>query len=146
MQDFEKNPEFERDVRSSFGRQKLMKLYGATLTHVESGAVEIQMPFNEELTQQHGYLHAAVVTALVDSACGYAALTMCPAGVEILTVEYKVNFLAPAMGQTVIAKGMVKKEGKTLIVTTGEATMIDDGKERHIATMLATMIPMRPRI
>jgi uncharacterized protein (TIGR00369 family) len=145
MQNFETHSEFERDVRASFGRQKLMKLYGATLSRVELGTVEITMPFNEELTQHHGYLHAAVVTALVDNACGFAAMTISPAGMEMLTVEYKVNFLAPARGEILIARGTVKKPGKTFIVCTGEAAMIQDGKERHVATMLATMFPATPR-
>jgi uncharacterized protein (TIGR00369 family) len=100
------------------------------------------MPFNDKLTQQHGYLHAAVVTALMDNACGYAAMTICPAGLDVLTVEYKVNFLAPARGEVVIATGTVKKAGKTLVITTGEALMIHDGKERPVATMLATMFPV----
>lgn len=143
MPDFETHSNFERDVRSSFGRQKLMKLYGATLSRVTPGTVEIQMPFNDELTQHHGYLHAAVVTALVDNACGFAAMTISPAGMEILTVEYKVNFLAPAMGENLIARGAVKKAGKTFIICAGEAMMIQDGKERHVATMLATLFPVR---
>jgi uncharacterized protein (TIGR00369 family) len=146
MAKFETHSEFERDVRSSFGRQKLMKLYGASLVHVAPGTVEIAMPFNEELTQHHGYLHAAVVTALVDNACGFAAMTISPAGMEILTVEYKVNFLAPASGEKLIARGTVKKPGKTFIICTGEAVMIEDGKERHVATMLATMFPVASRI
>jgi len=142
MQDFQTHSEFERDVRASFGRQKLMKLYGATLARVEPGTVEITMPFNEELTQHHGYLHAAVVTALVDNACGFAAMTISPAGMEILTVEYKVNFLAPAKGERLMVHGQVKKAGRTFIICTGEAVMIHDGKERHVATMLATMFPV----
>jgi uncharacterized protein (TIGR00369 family) len=146
MQHFATHSEFERDVRSSFGRQKLMKLYGATLARVEPGTVEITMPFSEQLTQHHGYLHAAVVTALVDNACGFAAMTISPAGMEILTVEYKVNFLAPARGEKLIARGTIKKSGKTFIICTGEAVMIQDGKECHVATMLATMFPAAPRI
>ena len=146
MQNFETYAEFERDVRSSFGRQKLMKLYGATLARVEPGTAEITMPFNPELTQHHGYLHGAVVTALVDNACGFAAMTISPAGMEMLTVEYKVNFLAPAVGEILIARGTVKKPGKTFIICTGEAVMMHNGKERHVATMLATMFPAAPRI
>jgi uncharacterized protein (TIGR00369 family) len=139
MQDFEAHPEFERYVRSGFERQNLMRLYGATIVRIVPGAVEIQMPFRADLTQHHGYLHAAVVTALVDNACGFAAMTIIPAGMEILTVEYKVNFLAPAKGETLIARGSVIKPGRTFIICSGEAVMIGDGKERHVATMLATM-------
>jgi uncharacterized protein (TIGR00369 family) len=137
--DFKTHPDFDRDVRSSFGRQKLMKLFEATLTRVAPGQVEIRMPFKAELTQHHGYLHAAVVTALVDNACGFAAMTISSPGVEILTVEYKVNFLAPAVGDLLVGRGTVKKPGKTFIVCSGEAVMIQEGQERPIATMLATM-------
>jgi uncharacterized protein (TIGR00369 family) len=145
MREFETHPGFEHDVRSSFERQNLMKLYGADITRIVPGAVDIQMPFRADLTQHHGYLHAAVVTALVDNACGFAAMTISPAGAEILTVEYKVNFLAPAMGETLIAHGSVKKAGRTFIVCTGEAVMVHEGQQRHVATMLATMFPVQPR-
>jgi len=111
-------------VRASFARQTLMTLFGASLTRIVPGTVEIEMPFRADLTQHHGYLHAAVVTALMDNACGFAAMTVSPAGTEILTVEYKVTFLAPAMGQTLIARGSVKKKGKTFTIGTGEAVMV----------------------
>jgi uncharacterized protein (TIGR00369 family) len=145
MHYFETHSEFEREVRASFGKQRLMNLFNATLSGVEPGAVEISMPFNEEFTQHHGYLHAAVVTALTDNACGFAAMTISPSGMEILTVEYKVSFLAPASGEILIARGAVKKAGKTFIVCSGDAMMIHHGKERHVATMLATMFPVGPR-
>jgi len=139
MPDFEARPNFEQDVRASFTRQTLMGLFGASLTSITPGAVEIQMPFRIDLTQHHGYLHAAVVTALMDNACGFAAMTVSPAGTEMLTVEYKVNFLAPAMGQMLIARGSVKKKGKTFTICTGEAVMVRDGKEYSVAMMVATM-------
>jgi|SRR6516225_8439556 len=139
MPDFEARPNFEQDVRASFTRQTLMGLFGASLTSITPGTVEIQMPFRIDLTQHHGYLHAAVVTALMDNACGFAAMTVSPAGTEMLTVEYKVNFLAPAMGQMLIARGSVKKKGKTFTICTGEAVMVRDGKEYSVAMMVATM-------
>lgn len=108
MQAFEARPEFERDVRSSFARQKLMDLCGASLTKIVPGTVEIQMP-SRALTQHHAYLHVAVVTAFIDNACGFAAMTVSPAGTEILTVEYKVNFLASAIGEILIVRGTVRK-------------------------------------
>ena len=108
----EARPDFERDVRASFARQTLMGVFGASITQLAPGAVEIQMSFRTDLTQHHGYLHAAVVTALMDNACGYAAMTVSPAGKEILTVEYKVNFLAPAMGETLIARVASKSGGR----------------------------------
>jgi uncharacterized protein (TIGR00369 family) len=135
----ETHPEFEGDVRASFARQKLMGLFGASLTRIAPGMIEIQMPFRADLTQHHGYLHAAVVTALIDNACGFAAMTVAPPGMEILTVEYKVNFLAPAMGEILIARGTVKKKGKTFTICTGEAMMVRDGKESNVAMMVATM-------
>jgi uncharacterized protein (TIGR00369 family) len=116
-----------------------MGLFGASLTRIAPGAVEIEMPFRADLTQHHGYLHAAVVTALMENACGFAAMTVSPAGTEMLTVEYKVNFLAPAMGQTLIARGTVKKKGKTFTICTGEALMVREGKEQSVAMMVATM-------
>jgi uncharacterized protein (TIGR00369 family) len=99
-----RDPQFEARVRASFARQGAMALLGAHLVGVAPGAVAIALPFRGDLTQQHGYLHAAVVTAILDSACGYAALSLLPAGIEVLTIEYKVNFVAPARGRRVIAR------------------------------------------
>jgi len=98
------------------------------------------MPFREDLTQHHGYLHAAVVTALVDNACGFAAMSVAAPGVEMLTVEYKVNFLAPAIGEILIARGVVKKRGKTFTICTSEAFMVRDGKEQSVAMMTSTIV------
>jgi uncharacterized protein (TIGR00369 family) len=98
MQEFETHSEFERDVRSSFERQNLLRLCSADIVRIVPGAVEIQMPFRADLTQHHGYRHAAVVTALIDNACGFAAMTISLAGMEILTVEYKVNFSCSCNG------------------------------------------------
>ena len=123
-----------------------MTTFGARLVEVAPGAVEIVLPFRAELAQQHGYLHGGVTTAIVDSACGYAALSLLPAGVEVLTVEYKVNFLAPAAGQVFVARGRVTKPGRTLTVCAGDVIARDaDGRERPVATMLATMMAIPPR-
>ena len=134
--------EFETRVRESFARQGAMALVGAELIDVAPGAVDIALTFRDDLTQQHGYMHAAVITGIVDSACGYAALTLMPAGTEVLTVEFKVNFVAPAKGHRVIARGRVTKPGRTITVCAGDAYMepLDGGEERLVATMLATMI------
>jgi uncharacterized protein (TIGR00369 family) len=141
-----RDPDFEARVRADFARQGLMTTLGAELVDVSPGEVTISMPFRAELTQQHGYLHAGAITAIVDSACGYAALSLMPAGVEVLTVEYKVNFLAPASGSRFIARGRVTKPGRTLTVCTGDVIVPDsDGRERHIATMLTTMMALAPR-
>lgn len=141
-----RDPNFEARVRGDFARQGLMVTLGAELVEVSPGDVTITLPFRADLTQQHGYLHAGALTAIVDSACGYAALSLMPAGVEVLTVEYKVNFLAPAAGSMFIARGRVTRPGRTLTVCTGDVIVTNpDGRERHIATMLTTMMALAPR-
>ena len=136
---------FEQRVRTSFARQAFMTTIGARLVRVEPGIVVIALPFQADLTQQHGFLHAAIVTAIVDTACGYAALSLMPENAAVLTVEYKVNFLAPAAGESVIATGRVVKPGKTITVCTGEVNAVRDGQEKLIATMQATMMGLRDR-
>lgn len=132
--------EFERRVRESFARQTALATFGATLDRVAPGEVVIAMPYRADLAQQHGFIHAGVITTIVDSACGYAALTLMPAEAEVLTVEYKVNFMAPAQGERFIARGRVLKPGKTLSVCFGEVSAVKDGHEKLIVTMLATMM------
>ena len=139
------DPDFVRRVRASFARQTVMTTIGAEMTLVEPGAVEIVMPFRADLTQQHGFLHAGVITTIVDSACGYAALTLMPADTGVLTVEYKVNFMAPAAGEQFLARGRVTKPGRTLTVCAGDVYAAQDGRERLIATMLTTMMAIRDR-
>lgn len=130
----------EKRVKDSFARQAVMTTIGASITRVEEGEVTIELPFRSDLTQQHGFLHAGVVTMIVDTACGYAALTRMPASAAVLTAEYKVNFLSPAEGEKLIARGRVIKPGRTLTVCFGEVYAKNDGKEKLVATMLATMI------
>ena len=137
--------DFEQRVRTSFARQAFMTTIGARLVRVEPGSVVIELPFRAELTQQHGFLHAAVVTAIVDTACGYAALSLMAENAAVLTVEYKVNFLAPAAGESLIATGRVLKPGTTITVCTGEVSAVADGQEKLIATMQATMMALRDR-
>ncbi|NNC15149.1 PaaI family thioesterase [Corallococcus exiguus] len=136
---------FEQRVRDSFARQRVMDTIGASLISVAPGEVIIELPFREDLTQQHGYLHAAIVTAIVDSACGYAAYSLMPVDAAVLTVEYKVNFLAPAAGRKFIAQGRVTKPGRTLTVTTGDVFAETDAGLKPIATMLATMMAVSQR-
>ena len=133
-------------VRQSFSRQPFMSTLGAELTAVGEGSVEIRMPFSPTLTQQDGYLHAGAITAVLDSACGYAALSVAPAGHEVLSVEFKVNLLAPALGEVFIAKAQVKRAGRTLTVCTADAFAVTGGKEKVVATMLATImaLPITP--
>ncbi len=137
---------YERRVRESFARQMMMTTLGAELSAVGSGATEIRFPYAASLTQQHGYLHAGAVTTALDSACGYAALTVAPEGSEVLSVEFKVNLLAPGNGDWIVARALVKRAGKKLAVCTGDAFALRADGEKLIATMLATMIyvPLEP--
>lgn len=139
------DPEFARRVRASFARQAVMKTIGATLAHVAPGEVDIELPFRQDLTQQHGFLHAGVVTTIADSACGYAAFTLMPADAAVLTVEYKVNLPAPARGERVVARGRVLRPGQTLTVCRADVAAVGDGGERLVATMLATLMAVRGR-
>jgi uncharacterized protein (TIGR00369 family) len=140
-----RNPQFERAVRDSFAAQQLMATIGARLTSVAAGAIEIRMPFRADLTQQHGFLHAGVVTSVLDSACGYAAFSLMPEGVGVLSVEFKTNLLAPARGEELIARGRVVRAGRTITVCQAEGSMLSDGAETLVATMLATMMAVRDR-
>jgi len=139
------NPRFEQAVRDSFACQQLMATIGARLTRVVAGEIEIRVPFRRELTQQHGFLHAGVVTAALDSACGYAAFSLMPEGVGVLSVEFKTNLLAPARGEELIARGRVVRAGRTITVCQAEASMRSDGAETSVATMLATMMAVIDR-
>lgn len=134
------DPDYAKRVRSSFEKQGVMKTIGAVLTKVAPGEVVIEFSYDTSLTQQHGYIHAGVVTAVVDSACGYAAYTLMPADSEVLSVEYKVNFLAPARGRRFKGIGKVLRSGRTITVCSGDVVAVDNGKEKIVATMLATMI------
>jgi uncharacterized protein (TIGR00369 family) len=117
-----------------------MTTFGAEMARVRPGETEIRFPFRASLTQQDGFLHAGVVTTVMDSACGYAALSVAPAGVEVLAVEFKANFIRPAAGDAFVARAQVKRSGKRLTVCTADAFAINDGEEKLIATMLATMM------
>ncbi len=135
---------FEAKVRASFARQGLMTSIGARILTVLPGEVEIEVAWREDITQQQGFVHGAVIAAIVDSACGYASYTLMPAGVEVLTVEFKINFLAPAIGEKMIARGRVTKAGRTLTVCAGDAFAVQDGKEKLVATLQATMMTVKP--
>ena len=139
------DPGFEQRVRDSFARQRVMEFLGAELTSVSPGEVVIELPFREDLTQQHGYLHAAIITAIVDSACGYAAYSLMPVDAAVLTAEYKVNFLAPAAGRRFVAYGRVTRPGRTLTVVAGDVVAETDTGPKPVATMLATMMTLSGR-
>lgn len=132
--------DYEIRVRTSFARQAYMKMIGAELTEVRPGSTEIRFPYASPLTQQDGFLHAAVTTAALDSACGYAALSVGPQGREVLSIEFKVNMLSPAVGESFVARAQVKRAGKKTAVCTADAFAVRDGREKLIATMLATMM------
>lgn len=139
------DPRFEARVRGSFARQKATATLGARLVRVAPGEVEVAMPYAENLTQQHGYLHGGIVTALLDTACGYAALTLMPAGAGVLAVEFKINFLAPGAGESFIARGRVLKPGRNVSVSAGDVFAVRHGEEKICATMLATMMVVKDR-
>ena len=138
------NPDYAAAVRTSFAAQKVMALLGASVTFVTPGSVEIGLPYRADLTQQDGFLHAGVVTTLVDSACGYAALTLMPREANVLTVEFKVNFLAPAVGERFSAAGRVLRSGRTLKVCQGDVYAFTGSQQKHVALMTATMTTLLP--
>jgi uncharacterized protein (TIGR00369 family) len=140
-----RDPSFEARVRASFARQRAMHTIGARLVRVEPGEVELELAFREDLTQQHGFLHAGIVTTLVDSACGYAALSLMDNESAVLSVEYKVNLLAPAIGERMRAVGRVIKSGRTLLVCVGDVIAVAGDEETHVAAMQATMMAVRGR-
>src|SRR2546426_12311602 len=130
------DPEFDSNVRRSFEGLTLMRTVGARLQHVAPGEVEIDLPFREDLTQHHGYVAAAVLTAIVDVACGYAAMTLMPSGASVLTVEYKVNFLSPAQGERMLARGRVIRPGRTVTVCAGDVLAVIGGKGKIVGSLL----------
>ena len=137
-----RNPEWEATVRASFARQKVMNLIGAEMGALAPGHCEIRLPFRDDLTQQNGFFHAGITGTIVDSAGGYAGLTLMPAGAEVLTVEFKLNLLAPADGDLLVAEGQVLKSGRNLVITRGEVYAIRNGKATHCATMQQTLMTM----
>jgi uncharacterized protein (TIGR00369 family) len=138
-----RDPDYEARVRGSFAKQRFMATIGATVTSVQPGEVSIELPYRDDLVQQHGFLHAGVVSSVVDSACGYAALTLMRAGTAVLSVEFKVNLLAPAQGKLFRARGCVARSGRTITVCSGELTVVESGVV--VALMQATMITVDAR-
>ena len=138
--------EAERRVRDSFAKQAFMTLLGARLARVSPGEVDVELPFRADLVQQHGYLHAGVTSAIADSACGYAALSVMPADAAVLSVEYKVNLLAPAQGQRFLAMGRVVRSGRTITVVRADVLAFDEHDDgRPVLAMLGTMMAARGR-
>jgi uncharacterized protein (TIGR00369 family) len=137
--------DLRRRIATSFASQGLMATLGAELVHVDDGEVHIALPFSSSLTQQHGYLHAGAITSIVDSACGYAALTKAPAGCEVVTAEFKINLMRPAIGERFLAIGRVQNAGKLLTVCTGEVRAFAGGTDtfKVIALIQATIVNVR---
>jgi uncharacterized protein (TIGR00369 family) len=136
---------FDTRVRASFDKQKLMTTIGARLEDVTSGSVAIRLPYREDLTQQHGFLHAGTIAAIADSACGYAALTVMPANAAVLSIEFKVNMLAPAKGDAVVARAQVIRAGRTIVVTRADVYAITGTTEKLVAAMQGTMMVVTGR-
>jgi len=136
---------FEERIRSSFAKQGLMTTLGAVLEHIAPGQVEIAIRPTAALSQQHGFTHAGAVSAIADSAAGYAALTVMPRGTGVLTTEFKINFLAPAAGDRIVARGRVVKAGRTLTVAQSEVFAERAGQEKLIALLTATIMTVTDR-
>lgn len=130
-------------IAGSFNAQSLMATLGARLASVADGEVQIALPFSAQLRQQHGYVHAGAITSVVDTACGYAALTKAPPGSEVVTAEFKINFLRPAVGEQFVAIGRVQNSGKLLTVCTGEVRAFVGTTSKVIAIMQATIASVR---
>jgi uncharacterized protein (TIGR00369 family) len=134
------DPDFRQRVTNSFKRQTIMELIGAELTRIDAGLVEISLPYRADLCQQHGFFHAGVTSTIADSAGGYAAYSLFPPGAAVLTVEFKVNLLAPAQGDKLVAIGAVVNPGKTLTVCDVEVHAVKGGDSRLCAKMQQTLI------
>lgn len=139
------DPNFAERVRESFSRQTAMTTLGATLAEVAPGRVAIELPWAAHLTQQHGFLHAGMVATALDSACGYAGFSLMPAEAAVLTIEFKINLLAPAQGQRFRMVGTVIKPGRTVTVAEGHAYALQDGREKLVATMGCTLMTVLGR-
>lgn len=132
-------------VQESFALQGAMQTLGAQITHLAAGAVDIGFDWAPGLTQQHGFIHAGMLSAVLDSACGYAGFSLMPEDAGVLTIEFKINLLAPAQGQRFRCEGRVLKPGRTIVVTEGRAYAIDNGQEKLCATMQCTLMAVHGR-
>jgi uncharacterized protein (TIGR00369 family) len=134
------DPDFESRIRSSFARQGLMKTLGAHLVKVAPGEAEIELPYSKTITQQHGFVHAGIVSTIADNACGFAAYSLMPAESDILGIENKINFLAPAKGERFVGVGRVIKVGRTLAVCSAEVWAYSNGEKTLVAVMQSTLM------
>ena len=143
MKRFEpRDPDWEGRVRASFSRQAFMKYLGVEIGHLSPGETDLVLPFRQDLMQQHDYFHGGVTATIADSAAGYAALSLFPAGIGVLTAEFKINLLNPAIGERLVARGRVIKPGRTLTVSKSDVYALNNNSEIHIATALVTLMSM----
>jgi uncharacterized protein (TIGR00369 family) len=140
-----RNPDYRKIASATFDRQQAMRTLGIAIARLEPGEVDLAMPYSSDWTQQNGFVHAGIVTAGLDTACGIAAFTLMPAGSDILTVEFKTNLLAPARGERFAFRAQVIKSGRTLTVCEGRAFAEADGVETLVATMTGTLMALLPR-
>jgi len=140
-----RDPHWSDKVRESFTKQGVMGLLGATLADVWPGGCEIHLPYRPDLSQQHGFFHAGVTSTTVDSAAGYAGFSLMAANTSVLSVEFKINLLAPADGDLLIATGEVVKPGRNLVITRGDAWVVKKGKATHCAMMQQTLMTMHDK-
>ncbi|MBX2829041.1 MAG: PaaI family thioesterase [Flavobacteriaceae bacterium] len=138
-----KDPNFREKVKDSFRRQRFMELIGAELTSIEAGSCEIRLPYREDLTQQHGFFHAGVIGTIADNTAGYAGYSLMEVNASVLTVEFKLNLLAPGKGEALIAKAQVLKSGRTLTVCRCEVYAVNEGKEKLCAAAQVTLIQLQ---
>jgi len=136
------DPGFAERVQASFARQRIMALLGAELTRIEPGFCEIRLPFKDALCQQHGFFHGGVIGTIADSAGGYAGFSLMPEDASVLTVEYKLNLVAPADGDRLTARGRVIRPGRTLVVSRADVTVRNRGTETLCATLLQTLMTL----
>ena len=139
------DPDYASRVRASFDQQKLMATLGATLDEVRPGAVTIRLAFRDDLTQQHGFMHAGAIASVADSACGYAALSLMPVGADVLSIEFKINMLSPAKGDAIVARGVVIRAGKTIMVCRADVFSVAGEEEKLVAAMQGTMMVVTDR-
>jgi len=139
------DPAYAERVRDSFDRQAFMGTLGARLGHVGPGEVDIELPVEPGLTQQHGFVHAGALASVLDSSAGYAAFTLMPADSAVLSVEFKLNLLEPARGERIVARGRVVRTGRTISVCRADAVALAGGRETLVATLQGTMMCVRGR-
>ena len=140
-----KDPQFRSRVEASFNRQQVMKTLGVKIVKLQPGEIELMMDYAPAYTQQHGFIHAGLITTALDSACGYAAFSLMPDDAEVLTVEFKTNLLAPARGEHFIFRGRVVKPGRTITVCEAQAFAVEESQEKLVAMMTGTLMAILDR-